>query len=434
VNRRKFLVGAGAAVALPFLESLAPRRASAQAAAPKRFLAFYVPNGIHMPAWTPSASGASWELTPILAALAPVKGQLNVITGLANRPAQPDGAGDHAGGTSGFLTARHALKTEGTDIRLGISVDQVIAGALAGRTPFPSLQLGSDGGGSTGNCDSGYACAYTRNISWAGPSTPLAKETSPQAVFDRLFAGRDPGESAESTRRRKQFRLSVLDAVREDARRLSPALGRTDRAKLDEYLTGVRELEQRVQAIDEAPACQGVRPATSSDFRARVQAMNDLMVTALACDLTRVITFMMGNAGSNRVHDFLGIRDGHHQLSHHENNPENHRQLQAIATWEVEQLAYLLGRMHAVREGERSLLENSLVFFSSEIEDGNAHRHVNLPVVLAGAAGGAFPTGRHVRLAREQPIANLFVTILQAMGLAETRFGDDGTGPLSLAG
>jgi hypothetical protein len=434
MNRRRFLQGAGAAVALPFLEALAPREARAQAAPPKRFLAFYVPNGIHMAAWTPAQTGAGWTPPPILAPLAPLRDRVTVITGLANRPAQPDGAGDHAGGTSGFLTARHALKTEGSNIRLGVSVDQVIAGAFAGRTPYPSLQLGAEGGSSTGNCDSGYACAYTRNISWSGPSTPLAKETSPQAVFDRLFAGRDPAETTAARARRQRDRLSVLDFVRDDAARLSRALGRSDRAKLEEYLGSVRELEVRVRTMDDAGSCTGDRPESTGDFRDRVRAMNDLMVTALSCDLTRVITFMLGNAASNRVYDFLGVRDGHHQLSHHQGAPENLRQLQTICTWELEQLAYLLGRMAAVREGERTLLDNSLVFFSSEIEDGDAHRHLNLPVLLAGSAGGAFAPGRHLRLARERPIADLFVTVMQAMGLSETRFGDDGTGPLSLAG
>ncbi len=432
MNRRKFLLGAGAAVALPFLESLAPKAAWAQNAPPRRFLGIYVPNGIHMAAWTPQQVGANWALTPILESLAPVKEDLLLLTGLAMRPGQPDGAGDHAAGTGAFLTGRHVLKTEGTNIQNGISLDQVIANAWAGQTPFASLQLGGEGGGSTGNCDSGYACAYTRNISWSGPSTPLAKEISPQAVFDRLFAGRDPGETAEVLQKKKRYRLSVLDFVREDAARLRPALGKTDRTKVDEYLTSVRELEQRVQNLEEAPVCRGERPQASNDARDRIRAMNDLIVTAFACDLTRVITFMLGNAGSNRVYDFLGVRDGHHQLSHHENNPENFRQLQAIATWELEQVSYVLQRMKEIQEGERTLLDNSLVFFSSEIEDGNAHRHTNLPVILAGRGGTTFNTGRHLRFEREQPLANLFVSILQTFGLPDTTFGDNGTGPLSL--
>jgi hypothetical protein len=432
MNRRRFLLGAGVTVALPFLESLAPRSARAQAAAPRRFIAFYTPSGIHMPAWTPRDEGANWALTPTLTPLANVKDKVLVISGLANRLAQPDGPGDHAGGTSAFLTAAHAFKTEGSDIRLGISMDQVIANELRRQTPFASLQLGTDGGTSTGNCDSGYACAYTRNISWSGPSTPLAKETNPRAAFDRLFAGRNRDESAAALNRAKRYRLSVLDFVKDDATRLRGALGRSDQVKVDEYLTGVRDLEQRVQAIEEVAVCEGERPGGSSDVRQVVRAMNDLMVTALACDLTRVITFMVGNAGSNRVYDFLGIGDGHHELSHHQNDREKQRQLQLIDHWEVEQFAYLLERLNAVQEGERTLLDNSLVYFCNEIEDGNSHRHSNLPTLLAGTAGGAFPSGRHLRVPGGTPMANLFVTIMQAMGVNQNRFGDS-SGALSLA-
>jgi hypothetical protein len=425
LSRRTFLTGAGCAIGLPLLEAMVPRRAFAQGMpAPRRIIAYYVPCGIHMAGWTPAQEGAAYALTPILADLAPVKDDVLVISGLANRPARPDGPGDHASGTGAFLTCAHPFKTEGADIMNGISMDQVAANAIGSATLFPSLQLGTEGGGSTGDCDSGYSCAYARNISWADANTPLAKETNPQAVFDRLFAGRDPAASAEQIRKRKLYRLSILDYVEESSLDLQAKLGKTDRQKLDEYLTGVRELETRIQALDSQPICQGERPNAPQSFTERVQIMSDLMVTAFSCDLTRVITFMLGNAGSNRVYDFLGIGDGHHQISHHQMNPTNLSQLQTIDTWEVSQLSYLLQRLKGVQEGTGTLLDNSLVFFSSEIEDGDTHAHTNMPVLLAGRGGGAIRTGRHLRFAQERKISELFISMLNTIGVPATTLGD----------
>ncbi len=425
MKRRTFLQGAGTAIALPFLEAMLPRRAAAQTAdAPRRLIGYYVPCGIHMANWTPATEGTDFALPRILAPLENVRDQVLVITGLANRPAYPDGPGDHASGTGAFLTCAHPFKTEGADIRNGISVDQVAAEALAGDTLFKSLQLGTDGGGGTGDCDSGYSCAYARNISWADSNTPLSKEVNPQAVFERLFAGRDPAATAETARKRKLYRLSVLDYVKESATGLQAKLGSTDRQKLDEYLTGVRELETRVQMLDEGPACQAERPNAPTDYEDRVRIMSDLMVTALSCDLTRAITFMLGNAGSNHVYGNLDISDGHHQISHHMGNPVNFEQLTVIDTWEVDQLAYLLQRMSAIQEGERTLLENSLVFFSSEIEDGNSHAHTNLPILLAGSAGGAIRSGRHLRFGADRKVSELFISMLNASGVGVQTFGD----------
>lgn len=435
ISRRTFLRGAGAALALPALEVMAPSIARAQqmgAPPPRRILAYYVPNGIHMRAWTPAQTGAAWELSPMLTSLAPVKDDLLILSGVSNLPARPDGPGDHASGTGAFLTAAHPFKTEGTNIRNGISMDQVAANELGAHTLFPSLQLGAEGGGSTGNCDSGYSCAYARNISWSGPSTPLAKEVNPQAVFDRLFSGVDPQATAEQRRKRKLYKLSILDFVREDATQLQQKLGRTDRAKLDEYLTGVRELETRIRAAEDAPVCEpGTRPEGSSDVRTRVKNMSDLMVLAFQCDLTRVISFMLGNAGSNRVYEFLGIGEGHHQISHHQDNPANFAMLQTIGTWEVEQLSYLLQELKRRQDPDGTpLLDNTVVFFSSEIEDGNSHSHRNMPILLAGKAGGALRPGRHIRYEREQKVGDLFISLLQASGVQVSSFGDDGTAPL----
>ena len=433
-RRRLILGGAGALVALPVMESLIGERAAyADDAFPARTLLYYVPNGIVMDAWTPPEVGAGFTQPPILAPLASLQDQLNVLTGLSNTPAKPDGPGDHAGGTSGFLTCAHANKSE-TDIELGISMDQVIANAIGDATIIPSLQLGIDGGDSTGGCDSGYSCAYTRNISWASDTQPLPKTTSPQVVFNQIFQGADPTATAEEQERRKHYRFSVLDYVREQANALHPKLGTTDRAKLDEYLTGVFDLEQKLNKP--GPTCTPIdEPTNNYGFEEHVDVMADLMVLALSCDATRVISFMLGNAGSNRTYSFLGVSAGHHQISHHQNAAQNITDLTTIDTWEVLQLAKLLEKMAAKVEGTGTLLQHSQVFFSSEIEDGDAHRHRNLPVILAGGCHGAYTTGRHIVYeANPQtdgpPIANLFLTMMQTMGLSVTDFGETSTGPL----
>ncbi|MEL6182325.1 MAG: DUF1552 domain-containing protein, partial [Myxococcota bacterium] len=285
LSRRAFLGGAGAAIALPFLEAMLPSSPRAMAAEmPRRFLAFYVPNGIHMQAWTPATSGQGFELTPILEPLMGVREHINVITGLANRPARPDGAGDHAAGTASFLTAAHAFKTEGANIAVGVSMDQIAAQAVGDLTRFPSLQLGIDGGGNAGGCDSGYSCAYSRNISWSGESTPLPKIVSPRLAFDRLFQGYDPQASAAELEKRRRMRSSVLDYALGDARRLKMRLGQTDRQKLDEYMTGVRSLEVQIQQSEEdegGPSCEvPSRPSSRFEFVDHVAMMNELMVLA----------------------------------------------------------------------------------------------------------------------------------------------------------
>ena len=322
LDRRQILRGAGVAIALPFLESLAPRAALAQGGAPtKRFVAFYVPNGIHMRAWTPRGEGADWETTPILAPLEPMKSAVNVLTGFRNRPARPDGPGDHAAGTGSFLTAAHCFKTEGANINNGVSIDQAIANAVGQSHRFPSLALGSEGGGNAGGCDSGYSCAYVRNISWTSETTPAAKETNVQTVFNRLFGGDDAGLTRAQVARRKLYRKSILDFVLTDAERLKPKLGRTDNRKLDEYLTSVRELERQIEITDAQRCDAGPAPGRPDGVRAHVRQMLDLVVLALQCDLTPVVTYMLGNGGSNRPFPWFFICDGDHLFLHHQDNP-----------------------------------------------------------------------------------------------------------------
>ncbi len=430
-SRRLFLSGAGAAIALPFFESLRSRKArGADPVVAKRFLGYYIPCGIVMSDWTPSAEGAAWAATPILTPLVPHRQKLSVLTGLDNRPGRSDGGGDHAAGTGSFLTCKHVRKTAGADILNGISLDQVVAPVLSAGLPFPSLELGTDGGAAVGDCDTGYSCAYARSIAWAGPTTPLPKQTNPRAVFDRLFAGYDPDATAAEIVKRQLYRTSVLDHAVDEATSLRGKLGKTDQAKLDEYLTSVRELEARV-ATPTRVCRPGARPEDNLSFAARARAMADLMVIAFECDLTRVITFMLGNAGSGNTHPQVGVTEAHHELSHHMMATSNLAKLTLIDTWEVGELAYLLGRLDAIEDAPGvTVLDNSMVFFSSEIEDGDAHRHTNLPVVIAGGGGGTLSVGVHRRYPNATPLANLFIAMLNGLGVPATTFGDDGTARL----
>jgi hypothetical protein len=436
LSRRTLLRGAGALMALPLLDVMRPRVARAATPAPLRFVAFYTPCGIHMPKWTPGGEGTNWSLTPTLASLAPVKDDVLVLSGVDNLPGRPDGDGHHAAATAAFLSCRKAYKTEGTNIRTGISMDQVLAHAVGKATRFASVELGIDAGKGIGNCDSGYACPYANNIAWAGPSSPVPKETRPRAVFERLFADFDPNASQAELAKRRAYGLSILDAVRGDAKALQGRLGTTDRRKLDEYFTGVRELELRVNAMEGGgPACGAAgAPGDSDDVREKTKAMLDLIVLAFQCDLTRTCTFMLGNARSQRVYRFLGLSGEHHTYSHHQRAQANYDALAKIDKWEVEQFAYLLQRMKGVQEEGGTLLDHAAVYFSSEVADGNMHEHKNLPILLAGRAGGALAPGRHVRLGGV-PLANLYISLLNILGVSVTTFGDDGTGPLSgLAG
>jgi hypothetical protein len=435
-SRRAFLGGGSVVVALPFLESLLPRSARAQAAAPtQRMVFWFVPNGINgstANAWKPVEVGTTYTTTPILMPLDPLKADFQVVTGLANVLGKPDGPGDHAAGTSSTITCAHATKSL-SNIMLGISADQVAAQAFGTQTRLPSLQLGMSGGNATGDCDNGYSCAYARNISWSGVSTPLPKITDPGTVFDQIFKGFVPGQSAVDAAKRRALNQSVLDLVTAEANSLSLKLGHTDTHKVAEYLEGVRGLEQQIDGMATGQQCtMGTRPvAVASDFPASVKLMCDLMVLAMQCDATRIISFMLGNAASGQTYPSLGITDGHHSISHHGNNPTKLAQLQTIGTWEMTQLAYLLTKMKAVTEGSSNMLYNSAVFLSSDVSDGNSHTHVDMPVILAGHAAGKISTGRHLTYptANNQKVSNVLVSMLTAYGVQKPVVGDS-DGPL----
>jgi hypothetical protein len=438
------LRGLGTAIALPWLESAARAAAPAVAAAvtpPRRAAFVYVPNGVIVNDWFPKDEGKLGELPEILRALTPFKDSLNVFSNMTldKARANGDGPGDHARAMSAFLTGRQPRKTHGADIRIGMSADQHIANVIGDHTRFPSLELGIERGQQAGNCDSGYSCAYSSNLSWRSEATPNAKETDPKAVFDRLFGGNDPKELAAARAKRDLYNKSVLDFVTDDAKSLAKTLGKGDQRKLDEYLSAVREVEERIDLMkklnaERKPVAKPdlTIPANPAEFKDHVRLMCDLMVLAFQTDLTRVATLPFANDGSNRSYKSMGVAEGHHDLSHHGRSAEKMAKLKKINTHHVEQLAYMLDKMAKIKESNgTSLLDNTLMVYGSGIGDGDRHNHDELPILLIGKGGGSVTGGRHVKAPRETPLMNLYLAIFERMGAPATRFGDS-TGVLSI--
>jgi hypothetical protein len=438
ISRRTVLRGLGTAVALPWLEAMTPPALAAGAGSPaKRLAFFYVPNGAHMPAWTPGGQGPNFELTPILQPLAPFKDDLNVLTNLTQDGARAhgDGGGDHARSMASFLTGVHPLKTNGLHIKAGISVDQVAAQVLGKSTRLPSLELGIDRGAMAGNCDSGYSCAYSSNISWRSESTPMAKEVNPQLVFERLFADQLSGDAPEARARRERYRKSVLDSVLEDARQLRGKLGTTDRQKVDEYLTSVRELETRIARVDKAPDVdlRGVRrpsgiPRSNQDH---IRLMFDVLALAFQTDSTRVATFAYANEGSTKSYREIGVPEGHHDLSHHGRDLEKQAKIQKINIYHMEQFAYFLDKLRSIKEGDGTALDHSLIVYGSGISDGDRHNHDELPVLVVGKGSGTLKTGRHLVYPKDTPLNNLYLSLLDRVGVPAKALGDS-KGPLAI--
>ncbi len=432
LSRRTVLQGVGATVALPLLEAMMPETvfgapAATAATAPKRMAFLYVPNGKHMPDWTPKTVGASFELPATLKPLAPYKSDMLVLTGLTCDKARPhgDGPGDHARAMAAFLTGAQPRKTSGADIRVGLSVDQLAAQRVGKATRFASLEVGCEGGRTAGNCDSGYSCAYSSTVSWRTESTPVAKEVNPRLVFDRLFAG----GGAPGTGRRDLLRRSVLDFVAEDARGLKARLGAADQRKLEEYLSGVREIEQRLARMDKVEvkgAPKGaVRPSgMPRGYEEHLRLMADMLVLAFQADLTRIATFVFANEGSNRPYRDIGVSEGHHDLSHHGRNAQKQAKIQKINLFHVSQLAYLLGKLKGVREGSGTLLDSCMIAYGSGNSDGNRHNHDDLPLLVLGKGGGTIKPGRHVKYPKDTPLNNLWLSMLDRMGVRVERFGD----------
>jgi hypothetical protein len=435
LTRRTLLRSAGVSIALPWLEALLPAATPSTAAPPRRVVFMYAPTGKHMADWTPRDEGVVAELPPTLLPLQAWKSQVTILSGLAQRNANAngEGPGDHARAMATFLTGCRPRKTAGDDVHVGVSIDQVLAASVGRATRLPSLEVGCEGGRAGGTCDNGYSCAYQTNLSWRTPSSPMPKETDPRVVFDRLFGDRVRLESDSARVRRERERRSILDFVAEDATYLRQDLGSGDRHRLDEYLTSIREVERRLQQSQPTLAIgqeRLVRPGgVSENFAAHARLLVDLAALALQADLTRVVTFVLGNDGSNRSYREVGVAEGHHDVSHHGHDPARLEKLRRINRLHVSQLAYLLGRLHGIPQGARTLLDQCVIVYGSGISDGDRHNHEELPILLAGGGGSIHRGGQHIRYVEGTPLCNLYLNLQEALGLQATRFGDS-TRPL----
>jgi hypothetical protein len=429
LDRRTLLRGAAVALSLPYLEAMLPRArgAAARQDAPRRLFYAYVPNGMPMDAWRPAAG---FQLERLLAPLAPASAEVLVIRGLAQDAARAyqDGPGDHARAAAAFLTGVHPLKSDG-QVLSGVSADQLAAAAVGERTRLRSLQLGCDGAATSGNCDSGYACAYTTHLSWSGPRTPAGKEHDPRAVFERLFLDEGDPAFGETREQRAHRRKSVLDFVRADARALGKQLGAEDRRKLDEYESGVRELERRIERLlagtDAAAAGLPKQPAgVPEDFVEHVRVMYELAAFAFISDTTRVGTFLVTNEGSNRSYPFAGVPEGHHEMSHHGGDATKLAQYEKICGFHSAQFAAFVEKLRAAKEGEGTVLARTLAVFGGGISDGNRHNHDDLPIVLVGGSALGVKGGRELVLEKETSLNRLHLALLEKMGAHEARLGD----------
>jgi hypothetical protein len=430
--RRTLLRGMGTTLALPFFDAMMPAMAGTGAlATPAIRLGFvYVPNGIIPKAWLPSKVGTGFEMPSTMKPLEAHREKIVVLSNLAQNGgrALSDGAGDHARAGASWLTGVHPKKTEGADIRAGTSADQIAAQELGKKTQLGSLEIGLEEPNLAGGCDSGYSCAYTNTISWRTPITPNPMEVNPRVVFERLFGDGESTDPASRIKRLEQDR-SILDFIRGDVARLESGLGSRDKSKLNEYLDGIRDIERRIQKAEQQSATMKLplmeRPTSIPDeFEDHAKLMSDLMVIAFQTDMTRVVSFMMAREGSNRSYRTIGVSDGHHSVTHHQNDPEKIAKTMKIDELHVRSFSYLLDRLDATPDGDGSLLDHSLILYGSSISDGNAHTHHDLPLVLAGGSSCQIKGGRHIRYAEETPMNNLLLTMLDKAGVPTESLGD----------
>jgi hypothetical protein len=402
---------------------------------PLRLAFTYVPNGITPADWTPAGEGRDFQTSRILKPLEPWREHLLVLSGLAhkNGNALGDGPGDHARAGASFLTGVHPRKTAGADIKNGVSVDQIAARAIGEKTRLLSLELGCEESRTVGNCDSGYSCAYTNSISWRSDTTPNPPETNPRMAFERLFGADETTLDAEARARRTRDRRSILDFVAARTRSLESGLGPSDRRKLDEYMTGVREIERQIERAETDPRkveAPFEKPAgIPAEFADYVKLMLDLQVAAFQADLTRVVTFMMGREGSLQSYPEIGVPDSHHPLTHHRGQADLVERVTKINVFHVELFSHLVGRLAAVRDGDRTLLDRVAIVYGSGLADGDRHTHEDLPVVIVGGGVG---TGRHLVCPPETPMTNLYLTLLDRLGVGLESLGDS-TGRLALS-
>ena len=430
--RRTFLRGIGTTLALPLLDAMIPaaRAARLTAANPVKRLGYvFIPMGTDITRWTPTGNETLGDLSPILEPLAGFRDHLTVLSNLELQPAYP---GTHATSNAAFLSATQAYRTESSDYRLGVTADQLAARHLGKETQLPSLELAMDLMETVGQCDNGYACVYQNNLSWSSPTTPLPAEAHPRLVFETLFGeGGTPTERQAALKRR----ASLLDWVKDDLASLKRELGASDRAKMDEYLQAVRDVESRIQKAErdaqENPLPDLERPAgVPAEYADHARLMFDLQVLAFRGDITRVSTFQLARETSNRTYPETGVTDPHHPLSHHGNDPEKIEKMSRINRYHVSLFAEFLEKLRSTPEGEGTLLDHSLLLYGSGMGNPNLHDHTDLPIVVAGGAAGSMTGGRHIRYETPTPLANLHLTLLDKVGVEIEAFGDS-TGPIN---
>lgn len=444
LSRRTVLRGLGASLALPLLDAMVPALTAAQRSAARpigRLGVIYVPNGIVMDRWTPTAVGADFAFTPTLQALSPHRDRLLVVSGLRHQTAFPlpgEGAGDHARAAACFLTGVHPKKTEGADIRAGVSMDQIAAAQIGQATRLASLELGCDPNYFLGACDAGYSCAYGNTLSWRNETTPLPVEIEPRAVFERLF-----GDATSTDRTARLARLredrSLLDSLITAVGQLQSSLGATDRVKLDQYLDAVRDIERRIQTAEQQSARSDIptltRPTAIPDVYAdHVALMFDLQLLAFQTDATRISTFMMSREVSSRTYPELGVPDPHHPMSHHQGDAQKIAKLAKINAFHIGLFASFLDRLRQTPDGDGTLLDHVMLLYGCGISDSDQHLHDNLPVLVAGGGAGRIRGGRHLRYAPETPMANLQLTLLDKLGVRIDRLGDSNGSLAELSG
>ena len=430
LSRRTLLRGAGAAIALPFLDAMTPAFGASKEAPAVRLAFVYIPNGAVMADWTPKTSGRNYAFTPILKPLEAHRDDMLVLTGLAdqNGNALGDGGGDHARAAASFLTGVHPKKTAGADIRSGISADQIVAKHMSGATRLSSLELGCDDSRLVGSCDTGYSCAYTNTICWRGPTSPLPPETNPRLVFERLFGTEDYSLDPATRARRAEYRKSILDMARDRAQKLMGDIGPSDKRKVDEYLYAIREIEKRISIAESdnrtiTPSVEkpsGI-PIAFADY---MKLMYDLQIIAFQADLTRVTTTMVGREGSVRVYPEVGVPDPHHPLSHHRDIPASLAKLTKINTFHAELFSYFVAKLKSTQDGDGSLLDHSMILYGGGISDSNQHLHENLPLLLFGRGDGSLKPGRHIVYEKQVPVTNLYLTLMGHMGIRPESVGD----------
>ena len=431
LNRRTFLRGAGVAIGLPILDAMIPALRASQlpGKSPVRAAWFYVPNGIDMRHWLTQGEGAIGDLPKVLKPLENVKQDVLALSNLTSNWGRPllIGAGDHGRAAASYMTGVEVQRMGSTDVRLGVSVDQVAAKAIGHHTKLPSLEIALEEARQAGNCDNNYSCAYVYNLAWKSETQPLPPISEPRMLFERLF-GSDVIEAPAAYARRLAMRRSILDDVGSETQRLESTLGATDRRKLDEFLSSVREIEKQVERTEKEgviidPGIDkpfGIPPSFDEYFK----LMSDMLIVAFKADLTRVATFMIGREGSTRSYREIGIADGHHPLTHHMGNQDMLEKVCEINCYHAKLFAQFLERLKAVKEGDSNLLDQSMIVYGSGIADGNQHTHDQLPTLLCGKAGGSLSPGRHIVYQRETPVSNLFASMLERMDVRPDHMGD----------